>query len=244
MLFDLRSRRRRRVVKGVYLGLAVLIGLGLVGFGIGNGSNFGGLFSAAGNGGGGSASGDAIYENALKKAQKRSAAHPSDPAAWAALGTAAVNVSQLPSNYVANTGYTKSGYQVLRQLKTAWTRYLALAPSKLNSQLAASVANAFGPPPPDGTGIGDYPTAESAQEVVVQLDPTYAEYEYLAYYAYLAHEKSRGDLAGARAVALAPKASRKQVQQALITFQQQAGLIGATGSSGSTASTGSTGASG
>ncbi|MGH2850674.1 MAG: hypothetical protein ACRDLP_08665 [Solirubrobacteraceae bacterium] len=244
MLFDLRSRRRRRVVKTVYLFLAVLIGLGLVGFGIGTGGNFGGILSAAGNGGGGSASGAAIYEKAMKKAQKRAAAHPSDSAAWVAVGTAAVNLSQLPTNYVANSGYTKAGYQVLKQLKNAWTRYLALAPSKLNAQLAASVASAFGPPPPDGTGIGDYPTAESAQEVVVQLDPTYAEFEYLAYYAYLAHEKSRGDLAGARAVALAPKASKKQVQQALITFQQQAGLIGATGSSGSTASTGSTGTSG
>jgi hypothetical protein len=243
MLFDLRSRRRRRVVKTVYLGLALLIGLGLIGFGVGTGGNFGGILSAAGNGGGGSASGDALYNNALKKAEKRAVAHPSDPAAWVAVGTAAVNVSQLPTNFVQNTGYTKSGYQVLKQLKRAWNTYLALAPSKLSSQFAGDVANAFGPPPPDGNGIGDYRTAESGQEVVVELNPTYSEYEYLAYYAYLAHEKSRGDLAGARAVALAPKASKKQVEQGLITFQEQAGLL-STGSSGSTASTGSTGASG
>jgi hypothetical protein len=241
MLFDLRSRRRRRVVKTVYLFLAVLIGLGLVGFGIGTGGNFGGILNAAGNGGGGAASGDALYLNTLKKAEKHAAAHASDPAAWVAVGTAAVNVSQLPDYFVQGTGYTKSGYAVLKTLKKAWNNYLALAPKKLNGNLASSVANAFGTPP---NGIGDYKTAESAQEIAVQTDPSYTEYEYLAYYAYLAHEKSRGDLAGARAIALAPKSSKKQVTQALVTFQQQAGLIGSTGSSGSTSSTGSTGSTG
>ena len=42
MLFDLRSPRRRRVIKVVYVFLAVLIGGGLIFFGVGNGSNFGG----------------------------------------------------------------------------------------------------------------------------------------------------------------------------------------------------------
>ena len=51
MLFDLRSPGRRRVIKVVYLFLAVLIGVGLVGFGVGTGGNFGGLFNAASSGG-------------------------------------------------------------------------------------------------------------------------------------------------------------------------------------------------
>ena len=37
MLFDLRGRHRRRAVKVIYIGLALLIGVGLVGFGIGGG---------------------------------------------------------------------------------------------------------------------------------------------------------------------------------------------------------------
>ena len=68
MLFDLRSPHRRRVIKIVYVFLALLIGVGLVGFGIGNGSNFGGLFSNAG-GGGGSATGAKLYTKALAKAE-------------------------------------------------------------------------------------------------------------------------------------------------------------------------------
>ena len=37
MLFDLRGRHRRRAVRIIYTGLAVLMGVGLVGFGIGGG---------------------------------------------------------------------------------------------------------------------------------------------------------------------------------------------------------------
>ena len=40
MLFDLRGRGRRRMVRLIYTGLALLMGVGLVGFGIGGG--FGG----------------------------------------------------------------------------------------------------------------------------------------------------------------------------------------------------------
>ena len=43
MLFDLRGRGRRRLVQVIYIGLAGLIGLGLIGFGIGGGFGGGGL---------------------------------------------------------------------------------------------------------------------------------------------------------------------------------------------------------
>ena len=43
MLFDLRSRGRRRTVQAVYLGLAIILGGGLVLFGVGAGNGFGGL---------------------------------------------------------------------------------------------------------------------------------------------------------------------------------------------------------
>ena len=51
MLFDLRSRGRRRTVQAVYLGLALLMGGGLVLFGVGAGNGLGGLLNAfTGNG--------------------------------------------------------------------------------------------------------------------------------------------------------------------------------------------------
>src|SRR4051794_27348551 len=45
MLFDLQGKRKR-VVQVTYLGLAVLMGAGLVFFGVGSGSISGGLFDA------------------------------------------------------------------------------------------------------------------------------------------------------------------------------------------------------
>ena len=67
MLFDLRSRGRRRTVQGVYLGLAVLIGGGLVLFGVGAGNGLGGLLNAFN--GGGSSSG----QKAVVSAQEQQA---------------------------------------------------------------------------------------------------------------------------------------------------------------------------
>ena len=78
MLFDLRSRGRRRVVRGVYLGLALLIGLGLVGFGVGTGSGFGGLFTGVSTNSG-TATGLKRYEGAVKRAQRAVAASPDNP---------------------------------------------------------------------------------------------------------------------------------------------------------------------
>jgi len=68
MLFDLKGKRRR-VVQGVYLTLAVLMGGGLVLFGIGGGTN-GGLLDAFKGGGGGS-SGDKALKKEISTMQAR-----------------------------------------------------------------------------------------------------------------------------------------------------------------------------
>jgi hypothetical protein len=229
MLFDLRSPHRRRVIKVVYVFLALLIGGGLIFFGVGTGNNSGGLLSNVGGGGGG-ANGQSAYTSALASAEKKAKAAPNDPASWAAVGRAAFNLAQLPTNYVSNQGYTASGHAVLVKLKQAWNRYLALAPAKPDVTFADQVVAAFGSPP----GIADYRTAESAQEVVASTASTqYTQYEYLAYYAYLADEPTRGDLAAARALALAPAKLRKQTQTALKSIKSQA-LAAANGATGAT----------
>ena len=234
MLFDLRSPGRRRVVKTVYLFLAVLIGVGLVGFGVGTGGSFGGIFNAAGQGGGGSGTADAAYHRELATAEKKAKRSPQDAAAWVAVGNAAFAVATLPSNH-PSTGYTVAGHAALVKLKSAWTTYMALAPTKPNLTFAEEVASAFASPP---TGIGDYPTAQAAQEVVVEAQPTYQQYYALAVDAYQAKDVKTGELAGARAIALAPKSAVKQVTQYLDAYKA---LAGATGASGATGATGATG---
>jgi hypothetical protein len=186
----------------------------------GTGSTFGGLFHSAG-GGGGSGAAAARIEKALTTAQTRAREHPNDPAVWAAVGRAAYDVSQLPDHYVTNQGYTKDGFQTLAVLENAWKRYLAVLPSKPDATLAAEVTAAFGPAP---TGIQRWAVAEAAQELVVESRPTYTEYANLAFFAYQAHDKGRGDLAASRAIALAPKGERKQLKAQLRVYKIQAGF--------------------
>lgn len=239
MLFDLRSPGRRRVVKTVYLFLAILIGVGLVGFGVGTGGSFGGLFSAAANGGGGGGTGDAKLVNELKRAEKHAKANPNVAAAWDSVGKAAYNVAVLPTNFDSSLGYTTAGHAALGKVKTAWQHYLALAPAKPDITFAQEVAAAFSTPPTQGgTGIGDYPTAESAQEIVAESNPTSQEYEYLAYYAYLAKDITVGDQASAKAISLAPKKQATTLKQTLEAIRVQA--TGVTGASGATGATGAT----
>jgi hypothetical protein len=234
MLFDLRSRRRRRLVKGVYVFLAVLIAAGLVGFGIGSGSSLGGLLSGAGKGGG-TGTGEDTYLKALAAAQKKTKAHPGNAAAWVAVGNALYSISQLPDHYVTGQGYTAAGLQTLTQLRQAWTRYIALAPAQPDQHLALAVATVFGTQPP--AGILDYKTAESAQEIIAEFQPSQTQYEYLAYFAYNAKEIPRGDLAAARALALTPKSGRAAAQVSLTRIKDTAlGITGATGSTGSSSS--------
>ena len=75
MLFDLRSRGRRRTVQVVYLGLAVLMGGGLVLFGVGTGNGVGGLLNAfSGNG-----SGNAQSAGGQPAGEDRAQGRPSQP---------------------------------------------------------------------------------------------------------------------------------------------------------------------
>ena len=96
MLFDLRSRGRRRTVQVVYLGLAVLIGGGLILFGVGTGSGTGGLLNAFTGNGSGNAQSQAISQQE-KNADKQVKVNPNNAAAWAELGSAADTISQAPA---------------------------------------------------------------------------------------------------------------------------------------------------
>jgi hypothetical protein len=79
MLFDLRGRGRRRTMRVIYIGLAALIGLGLVGFGIGGGFGGGGLLTAATNNEG---AGSASFSSQIKRYQKLTANQPTNVSAW------------------------------------------------------------------------------------------------------------------------------------------------------------------
>jgi tetratricopeptide (TPR) repeat protein len=202
MLFDLRSRGRRRTVQAVYLGLAVLMGGGLVLFGVGTGSGIGGLLNAfTGNG---SSNQTQIISSAEKTALKQTQKNPSDPAAWGALETARYqNASSSGFNSTTNT-YTTAGKKELAKATDAWQKYVTLTKSPAND-LAIFAGNAY-------ATLGQYANAASAWEAATEADPTAVKsFECLAMTAYAAQQTRKGDLAAAKATSMVPKASRQAI---------------------------------
>jgi hypothetical protein len=199
MLFDLRSRGRRRTVQVIYLGLAIILGGGLVLFGVGTGSGNGGLLNAFG---GGSNNQTSLISSAEKTALKQTQKNPSDPAAWAALETARYqNASS--SGFNSSTGtYTTAGKKELANAAVAWQKYLALTKSPSND-LAIFAGNAYG-------ALGQYANAAAAWEAATESDASSVKsFECLAMTAYAAQQTRKGDLAAAKAASMVPKASRK-----------------------------------
>src|SRR5436305_14787563 len=98
MLFDLRSRGRRRTVQAVYLTLALLMGGGLVLFGVGAGNGFGGILNAF-TGGGSSGAQKQVVSQQEKAALRATRLNPENAAAWASLVQARWTSAGQGSNY-------------------------------------------------------------------------------------------------------------------------------------------------
>jgi hypothetical protein len=223
MLFDLRGRGRRRTVQAIYLSLAVLMGGGLVLFGIGGGTN-GGLFDAInGNGGGGGASVDSIFKQRLATFEHRVRVNPQDAAAYAGMAKLHFENAGTGENFnQTQNAYTAKGLQELRQASVAWQRYLALNPPKPDVNAANIMTTAYGP-----AGLKQYGSAVQALELVIADRKESASlYAQLAILAAGAKQTRKSDLSEKKAIALAPKAQRKQLkseidlQKSQITVQQ------------------------
>jgi hypothetical protein len=211
MLFDLRSRGRRRTVQGIYLGLALILGLGLVLFGVGAGNGNGGLLNAfSGNGSGSNQ--NSVVSQQEKVALKQIKAAPNNPAAWAALVQARWTSAGQGGNFNSTTGqFTTAGKKKLSATGQAWQRYLTLTKSP-DPNLAVLAARAYG-------AQGNYAGMAGAWEIETGANPTQVKgFECLAVSAYAAKQTRKGDLAMAKAITLVPKAQRAllktQIQQA------------------------------
>jgi hypothetical protein len=209
MLFDLRGRGRRRTVRVIYTGLALLMGVGLVGFGIGGGFGGGGLLSSIGKegeGGGGS-----TYAKEVAKYRKLTKKDPSDATAWEEL---AKNLYHEAGNepYTTAAGeVTSKGKELFKQTAAAWDSYIALKPANVNTELAQLMESVYG----EG-GLDEAAKEVEVLQIAVAAKPTDAAlYAALAEYAYKAHNTSIGDLASEKAVSLAPASDRARVKAEL-----------------------------
>src|SRR5437588_1608357 len=119
MLFDLRSRGRRRTVQGVYLTLALLMGGGLVLFGVGAGNGLGGLLNAfTGNGSGSNQ--NQVVSAQEKTALKEVKAHPNSATAWSDLIQARWSSATDADYNQATQRFTAAGRRELASLTQAW----------------------------------------------------------------------------------------------------------------------------
>jgi hypothetical protein len=218
MLFDLRGRGRRRTVKFVYITLAVLMGGGLVLFGIGGGGAMqGGLVDAiTGSSGGDTGTGrfEAKERAALVATQQR----PQDPKAWAELARARVQTAGVGDNFDPNTAtYTDTGKAKLAAAADAWDKYLALDPKHPDDRVAGLMVRAFDP-----TGLNRPAEAVKAQEIITEARPKDTTFATLAIYAYQAGQTRKGDLARQKALELAPKDQRNTLKDQLDQAKQAA----------------------
>jgi hypothetical protein len=221
MLFDLRGRGRRRTVQGIYVTLAVLMGGGLVLFGIG-GSVSGGLLDAIGltSRGEGQSGGNDALTKLEQQAERRVRVNPGDPAGWALLTRTRFQLAGQGENYDQRSStFTAKGRRQLAGAAQAWERYLALDPRRPDVDVARLMVQAYGP-----AGLNQPARGVTTAEIVADAQPSPQTYFQLALYAYAAGQTRKGNLAGRRAVELTPRDQRPAVRAQVANAKRQHGF--------------------
>jgi hypothetical protein len=224
MLFDLKGRRRR-VVQVTYVGLAILMGGGLVLAGIGSDAS-GGLLNAL-VGDGDSSSDDDIknqYEDQIEAADKQLATNAKDPDALVNLVRANFQLAVLEQDETTGE-FSSEGKERLNDADAAWTRYLTTDPQNIDTGLVAIAFQLY-----SETALADTQKQKRPAQIIAEQQNTSDAYVTLVAIATKAGDTRLADLAGRKAISLAEtkddKASvKEQVEQAK---QSAAGAGGGT----------------
>jgi hypothetical protein len=227
MLFDLRGRRRR-AVQVTYVTLAVLMGGGLVLFGIG-GNVSGGLFDAFKDSN--SSPGDQQAEKRVERNKKALLRSPQNPALLKALvrDEYQIAVSRLPQNAAS---FPKDAHDELGAADTYWRRYLKLEKGKPDPALATVALRIYDP-----TALNKPKDAQVAATIVAEDQKNSAGYLRVVQYASLAGDKRTADLASQKAIDLAPGSAKKTVRQQIKQAKQSAKAVSQQGAQGGGAPT-------
>jgi hypothetical protein len=201
MLFDLRGRGRRRTVQILYLGLAVLMGGGLVFLGVGGGLGSTGILSSLS---GSEGSNGVTFSNEIKKYKKLTEQQPSNAQAWEKLTNAQLHEAANEVYVSRSGGVTSKGKELYAQVAKSWDGYLALNPPQPNAELAQRMVSVF-----DEEGLNQPANAVRVLQIAVAARPTStALWASLAVYAYKAKDVHVGDLAAEHAISIAPASER------------------------------------
>jgi hypothetical protein len=213
MLFDLKGRRRR-VVQVTYVGLAFLMGGGLILAGIGSDAS-GGLLNAL-VGDGSSSSDDDIknqYEDRIEAANKVLATKPKDPAALSDIVRANFALAGLEQDETTGE-FSAEGKERLQDADSAWTRYITTNPAEVDTGLAATAFQIYS----EGA-LADPQKQKKPAELIAEQQNTSEAYVNLVAVATKAGDTRLADLAGRKAISLAETkddkaAVKEQVEQA------------------------------
>jgi hypothetical protein len=216
VLFDLQSPRRRRVVRVVFGGLALVFAISFVAFGVGTGGSGFSLGDLFGGGGGGSSS--TAFDSDIKAAQAKLATNPNDPTTLANL--VRLQYSAANASAGSNGAPTSDSEQHLREGADAWNKYAKASGSQPSAATAIYALNTF-----DQLGtidfqkartdtstadaltdiqgaISDWKAAGQAQQILIANRPSQANantYGRLASYLYLSGQTQAADQAAAQA---------------------------------------------
>jgi hypothetical protein len=207
MLFDLQGKRRR-LIQATYLTLAILLGGGLVFFGIG--SDVQGGLADIFTGGSDSEDANPALEDQLQQAEEAAAANPEDPEALADVARANYQLATTtdPEARAQGAIFAEDATARLEAADVAWSDYLDTDPKQPDDALAFLMVQVYGE-----QGLNQPAEATDAAEIVAEERRDAQSYLLYAQYAALAGDDRQAELAGQQAVAQAPAAQREQVER-------------------------------
>jgi hypothetical protein len=216
MLFDLQGKRRR-LVQVTYLTLAILMGGGLVLFGIGSDVQ-GGLADIFGGGSSSDQSGDQVIEDQLASAEADLEANPQDAEALETVVQTNVQLARTTDQEAAAAGqlFEEGATPQLEAAADAWERYVE-AERKPDDSIAFLMTQVYGP-----QGLDEGDAAVEAAKVVAEERNTPEGYLALVQTAAIAGDQKEIDAAAERATALAPKSQRKQIEKQVTAIEAAA----------------------
>jgi hypothetical protein len=216
MLFDLRGKRKR-LIQVIYAMLAVLMGSGLVLFGIGGSGN--GLLDSIG-GGGGSGSTTGGFDDRATKIEHQLRRAPQNQQLLLQLARVRflAGNTEVQAHTDPTTGqqtFTDTAINEFDKSASAWERYLKTKPKQPDVNVAAVVVQAY-------QALNDAHGAAETEKLVVAKHPSTGGYASLALFLYADGKFAEGDAAASKARSLAPKAKRTLVRQQLAQLRVRA----------------------
>ena len=226
MLFEL-GGKRKRVIQVIYVFLALLLAIGLVGLGIGGSAN-GGIFDALGLTDSSSSSGGSQFDSQIDNANEKLAQNPNDTQALLALARYSYlkGQSSLDTDDQGQVSITDDAISSWQDATDAWQRYLDALGNKgeVNDSVATLIMQAY-------SGLAqteddpqvftrEFANAADAAFIVAAARPSVNSWLQAAAFAYYSGNVKKGAEAGKKAVAKANEADRTAVNAQLKKFQK------------------------